>query len=194
MGATARRLLLTLLPAVAVIAVLAFGLMKSSPTAVTPGSEVPAFELETLNGDDLSSEDLRGHPVVLNFWASWCASCSSEFPALERVWKEFRDDGLIVVGVNIRDAESAARRYTSEYGVSFPVVRDEQLELVRELGVVGVPETYFIDHEWRFVTALSGARQGTQQGTVVLGPISEEALLENVEVLLRRAASGRSSP
>lgn len=176
----------------AVIALLAFGLMKSAPTEVTPGSAAPNFTLQSLNGEDFSSARLRGHPIVLNFWASWCVPCREEVPALESVWREFRDEGLIVVGVNIRDAASSAERFVSKYGMTYPILRDEQLQLVREIGVVGVPETYFIDHEWRFVTSLSGARQGTEQGTVILGPISKEALLENVEILLRRAARAES--
>ncbi len=193
MGSTVRRLALVLLPALAIIALLAFGLMRSPPTEIAAGSRVPDFSLESLDGELVSSDELQGHPVVLNFWASWCVPCREEVPALERAWREYRDDGLVIVGVNIRDAASSAARFVDEYGVTYPVVRDENLQLARKLGVVGVPETYFVDHEWRFVATLAGARQGTEQGTVVLGPISEDALLENIAVLLRRAAGSERS-
>lgn len=189
MSPTARRLLVYLLPAFAFIALLAFGLLKAPPTELAAGSPAPDFELASLDGGVLSNEDLRGRPVVLNFWASWCVSCRDEMPALERAWRKYRDDGLIVVGVNIRDAESAAARFVDEFKVTYLIVRDEQLQLARKLGVTGVPETYFIDQDWRFVTTLAGARRGTEQGTVVLGPISEDALLDNIAVLLRRAGS-----
>ncbi|HEX2240142.1 MAG TPA: TlpA disulfide reductase family protein [Actinomycetota bacterium] len=179
------------MPAFAFVALLALGLMKAPPTEIAAGSPAPDFSLELLQGGEFSSDDLEGHPVVLNFWASWCVPCRDEVPALERAWREFRDDGLIIVGVNIRDASSDAERFVAEYDVTYPVIRDEELRLARKLGVVGVPETYFIDDEWKFVTTLAGARQGTEQGTVVLGPISEDALLDNIAVLLRRAGSPR---
>nr|MBA3430286.1 TlpA family protein disulfide reductase [Actinomycetota bacterium] len=151
------------------------------------GSPAPEFELPKLDGGSLSSRELKGHPVVLNFWASWCIPCREEAPVLERTWRAYRDQGVIFVGVNIRDAESSAKEFVDEFNITYPVVRDVNLELERELGLTGLPETYFIDDEWRFVSNVSGAGQGRQQGSVILGAISEEQLVTNVETLIRRA-------
>lgn len=182
-----RRVLLVLTPAVAFVAVLALGLEKSTPSSIDTGSPAPEFELPKLDGGSLSSRELKGHPVVLNFWASWCIPCREEAPVLERTWRAYRDQGVIFVGVNIRDAESSAKEFVDEFNITYPVVRDVNLELERELGLTGLPETYFIDEEWRFVSNISGAGQGQQQGTVILGAISEEQLVTNVEILIRRA-------
>ncbi len=181
------------LPALGFLTVLAYGLLKSAPPRVVVGSQAPAFDLPLLSGAGrLSSADLEGSPIVLNFWASWCGPCREEAALLERAWNEYRDEGVVFVGVNVRDARSAARAFVDEFDISYPIVRDEREELAQDLGVYGYPETFFIDHERRFVAVLAGDVQGQQAGTVVRGPVTEAQLLDNVELLIRRAAGARS--
>jgi cytochrome c biogenesis protein CcmG, thiol:disulfide interchange protein DsbE len=175
-------------PAFGFVALLYFGLTRTG-TQATVGDPAPDFELSTLDGGTLSSEDLKGHPVVVNFWASWCVPCREEAPLLERMWRRYKDDGVIFLGVNIKDAESDAKAFVDEFKITYSVVRDLDQRLARAFGVQGLPETFFIDHDWTFVGAESGARRGEQQGTVVLGAISEEQLVTNVELLIRRAAA-----
>jgi thiol-disulfide isomerase/thioredoxin len=148
---------------------------------------VPDFELPLLlTGDVLSSESLRGHPVVLNFWASWCAPCREEAPLLERTYQRFKEQGVRFVGVNIRDQEPNARRFVEDFGITFPVVRDEDQELARGLDVYGLPQTFFIDAEGRLAsTTDTEGQQGTGQGgTIVLGAVDERELVEQIEQLL----------
>ena len=182
-----RRLVLVLIPAVAFIGLLAYGLTQSAPSRVTPGAEVPDFELPALAGDGtISSEELRGSPVVVNFWASWCEPCRQEAELLERVFREYEDDGVVFLGVNIKDSDVAAMEFVDEFGISYPVVRDVGEDFARTLGVTAMPETFFIDSEGRFVGTASGSVQGEQRGVVVLGPVSEQDLITNIEILLRR--------
>jgi cytochrome c biogenesis protein CcmG/thiol:disulfide interchange protein DsbE len=184
------RLLVALVPAAAFVALLAFGLARSGSRA-TLVNEAPDFELPLLSRQDetLSSNDLQGHPVVVNFWASWCIPCREEAPLLERTWRRYKDDGVIFLGVNIKDAESDAEDFIQEFGLTYPNVRDLEQELTRPFGVTGLPETFFIDHNWTFFGTVRGNEVGQDQGTVVLGAISEEELITNVELLVRRAAS-----
>jgi hypothetical protein len=93
------------------------------------------------------------------------------------------------LGVNIQDAESDARAFVKDFDITYPMVRDLEQKLTRSFGVRGLPETFFIDHDWTFVATESGAQRGEQQGTVVLGAITEDQLVTNIEVLIRRAAS-----
>jgi len=185
----ARRLLLMLLPAVAFVGLLVFGLVRSAPSGTRAGSEAPSFELPELEGRTISSSDLRGRPVVLNFWASWCTPCREEAPLLEKTWQDYRSDGVVLLGVNIKDSESDARRFVEEFDITYPVVRDENLDLATDLGVYGLPETFFVDHEWRLLATSTGEQVGEEGNTVVLGAISEEQLRSNVEILIRRAAT-----
>lgn len=174
-------------PALAFVALLAFALQKAGPSSIAAGTLGPEFDLPTLDGSRLSSDELRGHPVVVNFWASWCTPCRDEAPVLERVWRRYRDEGVIFLGVNLRDSESDARAFVEDFGITYPVVRDDDLELERAFALTGLPETFFLDHEWRFIASLSGSRQSREQGTVILGAVSEQALIDQVEILVRRA-------
>lgn len=179
---------LILVPAVGFIALLAFGLFKAAPAELSPGKTAPAFELPLLDGEGLlSNDDLQGKPVVLNFWASWCIPCKEEAPLLEQAWRDYRDDEVVFVGVNIKDSVTDARNFVEEFDITYPIVRDESEVFARKLGVYGIPETFFIDYEWRFMASVAGGQQGERQDTVVRGPITEEQLLNNLDLLVRRA-------
>jgi cytochrome c biogenesis protein CcmG, thiol:disulfide interchange protein DsbE len=184
------RVVIVLAPALVFVGLLWYALMRSGSQA-TVGDTAPEFELPTLSGDTLSSADLKGHPVVINFWASWCLPCREEAPLLERTWRQYRDEGVMFLGVNIKDAESDAKAFVEEFDITYPVVRDLDQELTRSFGVRGLPETFFVDHEWRFVGTESGAQRGQQQGTVILGAITEDQLLTKLDILVRRAAGSR---
>jgi len=183
------RVAVTLVPALAFIGVLWIGLARTG-SQTEPGSSAPSFELPVLDGSGvLTDEDLRGKPVVINFWASWCIPCREEAPLLEKTWRAYRDQGVVILGVNIQDAKSDAKRFVEEFGITYPIVRDLDQSLTRDFGVKGLPETFFVDHRWTFIGAIPGAKTGDQQGTVILGAISEDELISNIEILIRRAGS-----
>lgn len=186
---TGFRIMLAIVPALAFIGVLSIAVFRSGSQAEA-GKSAPSFDLPLLDGSGvLTHEDLKGHPVVINFWASWCIPCREEAPLFERAWKNYRDEGVIFLGVNIKDAESDARAFVKEFGITYPVVRDLDQTLTKDFGVKGLPETFFVDHRWTFIGAISGADAGEQQGTVILGAVSEDELISNVDILLRRMNS-----
>jgi cytochrome c biogenesis protein CcmG, thiol:disulfide interchange protein DsbE len=187
-GRRTLRILVALIPALGFIGLLWIGLARTGSQA-EPGSSAPSFEFSLLDDSAvLTDEDLRGRPVVLNFWASWCIPCREEAPLLEKTWRTYRDQGVVFLGVNIKDAKSDAKRFVKDFGITYPTVRDLDQSLTKDFGVKGLPETFFVDHRWSFIGAISGATTGDQQGTVILGAISEEELVSNVEILIRRAA------
>jgi cytochrome c biogenesis protein CcmG/thiol:disulfide interchange protein DsbE len=118
------------------------------------GAPAPNFTLKRIDGTgklDLAS--LRGKPVVLNFWASWCVPCKGEAKMLEQAWNEYRSKGVVFVGVDYHDVSSDARTFLSHHGITYTTVQDGSGMVGDRYGLTGVPETYFIDRRGRLVGA-----------------------------------------
>ena len=137
---------------VPVLLLLAYG-FKTDPREIPSpllGKPAAAFSLTTFAGAPVSLESLRGKVVLLNFWASWCVpACYDEAPALESTWREYKDKGVVIVGVDIQDREEAARKFIAQFGHSFPNAPDPGGKVAVDYGVYGVPETFFIDRKGR---------------------------------------------
>ena len=141
--------------AIALIGLLAKGLLLD-PTRVPPaiiGLQAKDFRVATVQGDavlpspgtgSFSLKDLRGKPVVLNFWASWCVSCREEARELEAFWKDHRDQ-VLVVGIAIQDQKAAASQFAKAFGKTYLIGLDEDGKAAIDYGVSGVPETFLID-------------------------------------------------
>ena len=169
------------LPALVLIGLLAWGfLAPGSP----PQERAPEFELRLLGGGTLSSDDLEGEPVVLNFWASWCIPCREEMPAFERMWDRYRDQGIRIVGVNLQDSAAGAQGFVDEVGVSYPIALDSDGSLASDLGVRGLPQTFFIDEDFRFEKISAGDAVEGKGDRVVFGAIAEATLEEKIRELL----------
>ena len=133
----------------------------------------PEFSLPRLDrGGELTLASLRGRAVVINFWASWCRPCEEEAPVLEQAWRRFRSRGLVVVGVDAQDFRGDARRFARENGMSYPLVHDGPGDTVAEYGVIGFPETFFVN------------RQGKVVGERITGAVDAERLTANIELAL----------
>lgn len=169
------------------VGVVAFGFFKSAAPGRQVGESMPAFELPLLGEDETFSErNLQGSPAVINFWASWCLPCRDEAPTLEQKWRKYRDQGAIVLGVNVQDAEEDALTFVEQYGLTFPIVRDVQLDLWRKLGVRGIPETFFIDHNSVFTGIGSQEQIGARGGIKVLGAVEPAVLESQLRMLVDR--------
>jgi cytochrome c biogenesis protein CcmG/thiol:disulfide interchange protein DsbE len=112
----------------------------------------PVFRLDRLDRPGkLSLASYRGRPVVLNFWASWCVPCKEEAPLLEAVWRRYRDRGLVVLGIDINDLRSDARRFARQNRMSYPLAFDGVGKTSTDYGLTGVPETFFVARSGRLV-------------------------------------------
>ena len=105
------------------------------------------FELALLDGDTLLLSELRGSVVVLNFWASWCPPCRWEMPAFESIWREYRDRGVVFVGVAVSDRRNDAQAFADKVGVTYPLGLDDSGDFTRGYGVTKLPTTILIDRE-----------------------------------------------
>jgi cytochrome c biogenesis protein CcmG, thiol:disulfide interchange protein DsbE len=120
------------------------------------GEEAPDFELETLDGETVRLSDLRGQPVVVNFWASWCNPCREEFPLLAETLDENADADLAVVGVTYRDIESDSRDFVDEMDATWPQAIDDDSAVARAFGVRAIPVTFFVDADGVIAARLFG--------------------------------------
>jgi peroxiredoxin len=138
------------------------------------GFKAPEFEALTIDGGEVKLSDYQGQPVILNLWASWCPPCRAEMPALEEVYLFYRDQGLVVLALNLttQDSEEAAMKFISELGVNMPILLDTSGEAARIYESGALPTTYFID------------RFGTINEVVVGGPLSEALLFIRAQELL----------
>jgi cytochrome c biogenesis protein CcmG/thiol:disulfide interchange protein DsbE len=116
------------------------------------GARAPAFNLNRIDGGGkLSLASLRGRPVVLNFWASWCVPCKGEAKMLEQASQQYRDRGVVFLGIDYHDVTSDARTFISHHGVTYATVQDGSGMVGDRYGLTGVPETFFIDRRGRLV-------------------------------------------
>jgi cytochrome c biogenesis protein CcmG/thiol:disulfide interchange protein DsbE len=109
------------------------------------GTVAPDFALVDLEGDPVSLADLRGRPVIVNFWASWCAPCVEEFPLLRDAAEAHAADGLALVGIVYQDRSEAARGFMARFDAGWPAAMDPGGVVAAEYGIYGPPETFFID-------------------------------------------------
>lgn len=129
-------------------------LQKDGPPGA--GDTAPAFSAPLLEGSGtLSLDGLRGKPVLLNFWASWCGPCKDEAPMLRAAFKSF-GSRVAFVGVDVRDAKDAAIRFVKDNDVPYPSVRDEGLQIFEDYGLTGQPESFLIDANGKIVQHVPG--------------------------------------
>lgn len=151
----------------------------TNPTGRSPGTDegdaAPDFLLETIDGGTLRLSDLRGSPVLVNFWASWCTPCRQEMPEIVRAYDARRDEGLVVVGVNLQENTGQVRSFAEDFGMEFPVVIDRtgQVAEAWRIGgpIQGIPSTYFLDAD----------------GVVrkrIFGPMTEKTLAEGLAQIM----------
>jgi len=125
----------------------------------SPGTTPPQFGGGTVDARQVSMVDLRGKVVVVNFWATWCLECHAEMPALERLHRELASQGLVIVGVNVREKKDTVRRYATELGLTFPLVLDPDGTINARYGVVGLPATFLVGRDGRAVAFAIGPRE-----------------------------------
>ena len=157
---------------IGVLALFAVGIINRSAKPVEAGI-APQFSIPLYGGGNFSLAEQRGKVVVVNFWASWCIPCREEAPMLERVWKRYKDRGVVFIGVDYVDTETEALKFLKEFGITYPNGPDIGTETSRRYRIQGVPETYFVGKD--------GILRGNR-----IGPIDEATLVAKLEELLKK--------
>ncbi len=137
------------------------------------GAPAPDFSLALYDtGKTVTLSGLKGRPVILDFFASWCPSCRAEAPGLQRFWEAYQDKGLTLLAVALNDNADGLRNFEAAFGTTYPMGLDETGEIAAMYRVGGIPTFVFVDREGRIAN-------------VIVGMVGEDTLAEEAEALLR---------
>ncbi|GMQ77910.1 MAG: hypothetical protein BMS9Abin02_0401 [Anaerolineae bacterium] len=162
----------------AIIAVLGWSLIqvqKKSPSTTAPDFEMQFFDGYGWQGRTTANlSEFEGRPVVLNFWASWCVECLLEADLLEQTWRQYKDQGLIFLGIAYVDVEPKSMQYLEDFNITYPNAPDLRTAISEEYGITGVPETFFINKDGEIIHHQIGAVNETMINTLVSKMLSSE--------------------
>ena len=166
------RSLLAFLAVLAVIGLLAFGLLSKGATKIAVGEPVPDRPLPALPGPGHGSiAEHRGEWVLVNLWASWCIPCREEAPVLERFYRRRHPDDTTVVGINVQDNRDDAVAFLRDHPTTYPQLRSTGDERSSAFGSTGVPENFLVNPRGKLVL-------------IWRGPVDDSFLSDRVEPLI----------
>ena len=127
-------------------------LLKEKPAA-------PDFNLKDVDGNSYRFSDLKGKVVIVNFWATWCPPCRAEMPSMQRAWEQLREEGVMMLAVDVGEDEDAIFEFTASYPVEFPILLDTESSVSEAWKVRGLPTTFVVDQWGRKVYRAVGGRE-----------------------------------
>ncbi len=141
-------------------------------TPLPDKKQAPALGLKDMDGVQHAIRDYRGQPVIINFWATWCPPCRRELPSMNRAWKKIKDEGIVMLAVDVGEDEDTIFTFMGDYPIDFTVLLDSSGEVSASWPVVGLPTTFVLDKQGRLVYRAIGGREW-----------DDEALLEKIRAL-----------
>ena len=157
--------------------------IQASPSAASTSPQIgftaPDFTLNTLDGTTISLSNLRGKVVLINLWASWCPPCCAEMPALDNVYRQYREAGFVVLGLNTtyQDSEADVGTFVQTLGLEFPILLDREGVVSRQYQLQALPTSYFV------------GRGGAIRDVVFGGPMTEAIIATKIQDLLAEGNS-----
>jgi len=131
--------------------------------------------LKTLTGETVRLSDLHGQAVLVNLWATWCPPCQAEMQTIEKVYNDYKDEGLTVLAVNMtyQDNPQAVMPFVKKKGLTYPILLDETGSMATTYQMKSLPSSFFIN------------RDGTINEVVIGGPMAEALLRTRIEEILK---------
>ncbi len=127
------------------------------PPAPEPGRLAPDFTLTDLEGNAVTLSDFRGKVVFINFWATWCPPCRAEMPEIEAIYQEYKSKDVVVIGVDLLEAENEVRQFVQKGGYSWTFVIDTTGVVANKYSITAIPTSFFLDKEGIIRAVSTGA-------------------------------------
>ena len=141
------------------------------------GQPAPDFTLPTLDGGTLTLSDLRGQPILINFWASWCEPCRVETPLLVEAYRRYESRGLVILGLNLTEEDTleAVQAFVNEFNVPYPILLDNGPEVSHSVyDVIGLPTSVFVDRGGNVKRVVVGAIADTEIDLYIAEIVNED--------------------
>ena len=149
-------------------------------TAMADRPAAPELDMRDLEGTHHTLAGHRGKVLIVNFWATWCPPCREEMPSMERAWQAVRDEGVVLLAINVGESRDQVSNFKGKYPVTFPLLLDEDGSGTQRWPVQGLPTTYVVDAEGRLAFRAIGGRDW-----------DDLALLDQVRALRPAAVAAR---
>jgi len=124
------------------------------------------FTLKDLKDNSVSLKDFKGKAIFLNFWATWCGPCKAEMPSMQKLYTELKNEGLVIVAINLREQKSTVEKFVKQQKITFPVLLDRTGEIGAIYGARGIPLSLLIDTNGYIVGAKNGTMQWNTDGII----------------------------
>lgn len=152
---------IALLGGAAIVVVFIWLLFQPSGQSGSPGilsvkQAAPNFSAQTSSGKPITLAQFKGHPVIINFWATFCAPCRSETPLLQRTYLAHQSQGLVVLGIDQAEEVDAVVQYGQAYALTYPLIPDSGQKINHLYGVTALPVSYFVDAQGIIRYAVNG--------------------------------------
>ena len=126
------------------------------PVAERPPA--PDFSLPDIDGAVHRLSDYRGKVVIVNFWATWCPPCREEMPSMQRAWERLRQEGVVILAIDIGEDQDTIFTFTADYPVEFPLLMDRESKVIAQWAVRGLPTSFVVDPDGRIAYRAVGGR------------------------------------
>ncbi|CAM3878593.1 thiol-disulfide oxidoreductase ResA [Mesobacillus zeae] len=150
------RTIILLVLAAAVGYTLYANLTKDEVNKVEIGKQAPNFVLVDMEGKKHKLSDYKGQGVFLNFWATWCGPCEREMPYIDNQYKQYKDQGVKVLTVDVGESKIAVDKFIERHHLTFPVMIDKDGQVQTAYGINPLPYTFLIDKDGKVVRSYKG--------------------------------------
>ncbi len=137
--------------------------MAATVNAEIASGPAPDFALKSHSGENLRLSEFRGEVVMINFWASWCGPCRQEMPLLDELYSQYQPLGFTILGVNVEEDSTKARKLLRDIPVSFPILFDNKSEVSKLYDVIAMPSTVLVDRDGNVRYLHQGYKPGYEE-------------------------------